>query len=162
MLYRTAAMHWNKPRVVARLSVLLLVAACVACGDNQDDSGARDLLSRIRADNYRSWDRAPGYESRRKSNAPHGEDVDIYVNDVVAEVLALGEHAGQWPEGAIIAKDGWDGGDLELIAVMEKRQDGWFWAEYDSDGDPDYSGKPDVCIDCHASGSDHVRAFNLP
>jgi hypothetical protein len=30
----------------------------------------------------------------------------------------------------------------------------WFWAEYDDDGDPDYSGRPDVCVDCHCDGSD--------
>lgn len=26
---------------------------------------------------------------------------------------------------------GFDGGDLELIAIMNKRVEGWFWAEYD-------------------------------
>jgi len=62
----------------------------------------------------------------------------------------------------IIAKDGFDGSDLEITAIMEKRRDGWYWAEFDDDGDPDYSGRPDVCIDCHASGSDFVRAFRLP
>jgi Cytochrome P460 len=140
----------------------LLAAACLSCGDNQDDAGARELLARVRADGYRDWDRAPGYEARRRTNAPHGNDVDIYVNDIVAEVLALGEHDGSWPEGSIIVKDGWDGSHLELIALMEKRPNGWFWAEYDDDGDPDYSGKPDVCLDCHNSGSDYVRAFILP
>jgi hypothetical protein len=151
-----------KPHHLRQFGCWAVVAACLGCGDNQDDAGARELLTRVRADQYRTWDRAPGYEVRRSSNAPHGDDVDIYVNDIVAEVLALGEHDGTWPVGSIIAKDGWDGSDLELIALMEKRTDGWYWAEYDQDGDPDYSGKPDLCIDCHASGSDHVRAFALP
>ena len=132
------------------------------CGDNQDDAGARALLQRIRADQYHTWDRAPGYEARRPTSAPHSKLVDIYVNDRVAEVLALGEPLATWPVGSIIAKDGFDGNDLELIAVMEKRADGWFWAEYDDDGDPDYSGHPDTCTDCHRSGSDYVRAFRLP
>jgi hypothetical protein len=139
------------------LSLLL-----AGCGDNQDDAGARALLEKIRADRYTTWDRAPGYEERRPSSAPHSEAVDIYVNDRVAEVLALGEPVPSWSVGSIIAKDGFDGAKLELIAVMEKRADGWFWAEYDDDGDPDYSGRPEVCIDCHRSGSDHVRAFRLP
>lgn len=139
-----------------------LAVSALACGDNQDDSGARDLLSRVEADQYRTWDRAPGYEQRRDSNAPHSDAVDIYVNDIVAEVLALGEHDGTWPVGSIIAKDGFDGSDLEITALMEKRSDGWFWAEYDDDGDPDYSGRPDICVDCHRSGSDFVRAFRLP
>lgn len=141
---------------------LALTALLVACGDNQDDAGARALLERVRAEEYRSWDRAPGYERRRESDAPHSDAVDIYVNDLVAEVLALGEPTERWPEGAIIVKDGFDGSKLEIIAIMEKRSGGWYWAEYDDDGDPDYSGKPDVCTDCHDGGSDFVRAFALP
>jgi hypothetical protein len=133
-----------------------------ACGDNQDDAGARRLLDEVRADDYRSWSRAPGYEVRRSSTAPHSDDVDIYVNPVVELALFEGSDLDEWPVGSIVVKDGFAGGDLELIAVMEKREDGWYWAEYDNDGDPDYSGKPDVCIDCHARGSDFVRAFPLP
>ena len=30
------------------------------------------------------------------------------------------------------------------------------------DGRPKYSGKPSLCVDCHRSGSDFVRAFSLP
>lgn len=133
-----------------------------ACGDNQDDAGARRLLDEVRADDYRSWSRAPGYEVRRSSTAPHSDDVDIYVNPVIELALFDGAASEEWPLGSIVVKDGFAGGDLELIAIMEKRQDGWYWAEYDNDGDPDYSGKPDVCIDCHARGSDFVRAFPLP
>jgi hypothetical protein len=116
----------------------------------------------VRAENYRSWDRAPGYETRRESRAPHSDAVDIYVNDRIAEVLALEEPRDTWPEGSLIVKDGFAGSDLEIIAVMEKRTDGWYWAEYDSDGDPGYSGHPELCTDCHRSGSDYVRAFGLP
>lgn len=152
-----------KHRPSSSAALLLLVTIHLgACGDNQDDAGARALLTRVRAEGYRSWDRAPGYESRRASSAPHSEDVDIYVNDRVAEVLALGEPTAAWPEGSVIVKDGFDGSELELIAIMEKRADGWYWAEYDDDGDPDYSGHPDICTDCHRSGSDAVRAFRLP
>jgi hypothetical protein len=148
----------------ARIGVLagaLLVTLLPACGDNQDDAGARDLLSKVRADEYRSWQRAPGYETRRPTNAPHGDSVDIYVNDVVAGALARAEPLPSFPQGSIIVKDGWDASDLEIVAIMEKRSEGWFWAEYDSDGDPDYSGRPDVCIDCHQDGSDYVLSFQL-
>jgi hypothetical protein len=106
------------------LAALLALFSLVACGDNQDDAGARDLLARVRADQYRIWDRAPGFEQRKSSNAPHSDAVDIYVNDIVAEVLALREHDGKWPLGAIIVKDGFAGSDLELTAIMEKRADG--------------------------------------
>ncbi len=145
-----------------RLAALLAPLGLAACGDNQDDAGARALLERVRESQYRTWDRAPGFEQRRGSNAPHSDAVDIYVNDVVAEVLALGDHDGTWPEGSLIVKDGFDGSRLEITAIMDKRASGWYWAEYDSDGDPDYSGRPEICLDCHRSGSDFVRAFRLP
>lgn len=144
-----------------RWTPLVSLALLVSCGDNQDDAGARALLSRVKADQYRTWSRAPGYEQRRSSNAPHSDAVDIYVNATVAQTLSQPD-AMEWPVGSIIAKDGFSGADHELTALMEKRNDGWFWAEYDSDGDPAYSGKPEICIDCHRSGSDGVRAFRLP
>jgi hypothetical protein len=124
--------------------------------------GARDLLADIRAQGYRGWARAPGWPARAASDGPHGGEVDIYVNAVVSEALAAGEPKGAWPLGALIAKDGWDGADLAHIAVMQKRSDGWFWAEYDGAGDPAYSGHPEVCTDCHHRGSDYVLSFRLP
>lgn len=45
---------------------------------------------------------------------------------------------------------------------MQKREAGWYWAEFDAAGDVSYSGAPRLCIDCHASGADAVRAFDLP
>lgn len=141
---------------------VLAACAVAGCGDNQDDEGARALLAEVRSDDYQSWARAPGYETRRDSNAPHSDAVEIYVNPIVE--LALEEASGltEWPIGSVIVKDGYAGSERELVAIMEKRQDGWYWAEYDDDGDPDYSGKPEICIDCHDSGSDSVRAFRLP
>jgi len=155
--------HSSKGFSLSRLArPALVVASLAGCGDNQDDAGARRLLARVRADGYRSWERAPGWPTRRATSAPHGERVDIYVNDIISEALAVAEPLTRWPKDSIIVKDGWDGSDLEIIAIMEKRDDGWYWAEFDSDGDPDYSGHPDTCIDCHADGSDYVRAFRLP
>jgi hypothetical protein len=139
-----------------------LAAMLAGCGDNQDDAGARDLLARVRSENYPGWSRAPGWETRRATSAPHADLVDIYVNEMLLEAYDAAGSLDAWPLGSIIVKDGWSGSDLELIAIMEKRTNGWFWAEYDSDGDPIYSGQPELCIDCHRSGSDHVRAFVLP
>ncbi|HEY3494053.1 MAG TPA: cytochrome P460 family protein [Polyangiaceae bacterium] len=142
------------------VNCLFLFTACG--GDNQDDAGARDLLARLQAEDYRSWERAPGWPSRQETGAPHGDTVDIYVNDVIEGALLAAAPLDRWPEGSVVVKDGWDGSDLEIVAVMEKRSDGWYWAEYDDAGEPDYSGHPDICIDCHRTGSDFVRAFRLP
>lgn len=153
------------PRLALALVAPIALAACLlaGCGDDQDPAGARELYQRIHDDDYRSWRRAPGYESRREAMAPHADEVDIYVNDVVAAALDAGAPLEAWPAGSIVVKDGFDGGDLELVAVMEKRDDGWFWAEYYDGNDAKYSGRPDICLDCHErGGSDYVRAFGLP
>ncbi len=146
-----------------RSPLAMLVAAVIgssACGDDQAPEEAAALLTRVRADNYRTWNRAPGYETRRPANSPHAEQVDIYVNATVATALESGPLQA-WPVGSLIVKDGFDGNDLELIAIMEKREDGWFWAEYFG-GDSKYSGRPGVCLDCHDAGDDFVLAFDLP
>jgi hypothetical protein len=148
--------------LAARASAAALLLAALGCGDNQDPEGARRLWRQIHELQYRQWQRAPGYETRRATSAPHGDRVDIYINDVLVEALAAAEPLDEWPVGALIVKDGFDGSDLELVAVMDKRDDGWFWAEYDDEGDADYSGRPDLCTDCHSSGDDYVRAFGFP
>ena len=139
-----------------------LVAFGGACGDNQDPEGARALWQSIHAQDYRAFQRAPGYETKRDSNAPHRDQVLIYINQRVADALSAGPTIDAWPEGSLIVKEGFDGSDLELVAVMEKRSTGWYWAEYDASGDPSYSGAPQLCTDCHRSGADYVRAFGFP
>jgi hypothetical protein len=146
----------------AALLALFALVAVPGCGDNQDPVGARELWRRITAADYRSWPRAPGYEVRRDSRAAHGNRVDIYVNDTVAGALDAGAALDAWPQGSLIVKDGFDDSDHDLTAAMEKRSDGWFWAEYDDEGDAIYSGKPELCTECHESGDDAVRAFSLP
>lgn len=153
--------------MVSRCRRPLAVGVClallpVACGDNQDEGGALDLLARVREETYRKWERAPGYETRQPTNAPHGDEVDIYINDTLLETLTRAEPIQSWPVGSTIVKDGWSGADLEIIAIMDKREDGWFWAEFDSGDDVDFSGRPDTCLDCHDSGADFVRAFGFP
>ena len=141
------------------LSALGIVAS--ACGDNQDPAGAAELYRVLETRAYRDWERAPGYDQRRSSNAPHGDAVDIYINETLAAALASEDTLDAWPNGSAIVKDGFDGNELELVAVMEKRLTGWYWAEYEG-GEALYSGEPDLCIDCHRSGADFVRAFGFP
>lgn len=99
-----------------------------ACGDNQDPQGASRLWRQIHTAEYRSWAHAPGYETPRPSNAAHGNSVVIYVNATVTNVLVDQPRADAWPIGSLIVKDGFDDGDLALVAVMEKRESGWYWA----------------------------------
>lgn len=145
--------------------VFFALVTLVACGDdneNQDADGARSLLSQVQAEDYPSWERAPGWPTRTPSSAPHGVEVEIYVNDLLAAVLEEAAALTAWPEGSTIVKDGFRGGNLALTAIMDKRSDGWYWAEYDADGEPLYSGRPATCTDCHSIGDDFVRAFAFP
>ena len=150
-------------RCAVVLSIPLLLGL-PGCGDNQEPSEARDLWSTIQDEDYRSFQRAPGYETRQASDTAHSDQVDIYVNSVLADSLASGEALGSWPVGSLIVKDGFRSNDtLALVAVMEKRSAGWFYAEYTTfAGDALYSGAPEVCVNCHSSGSDFVRAFGFP
>ena len=144
----------------------LLALSLWSCGENnQSPAEALALWERINTEDYRSFSRAPGYETTQPSFAPHGNRVDIYVNDVVQNALDAGEAITSWPVGSLIVKDGFDAaGELEIVAVMDKQDTGWFYAEWiglESD-EADYSGQPAVCVNCHASGADEVRGFGFP
>jgi hypothetical protein len=134
---------------------------------------ANEIRDEIRGDDYRSrYARAPGWAEPRQPSqgGPHGDFVDIYVNEVMSEASADAEESGesltQWPEGSIIVKDTWKsatGNDVEYLAFMERRSDGWFWAEYRRGKRLVSSGVNDsTCAGCHSSGNDQVRAFELP
>jgi hypothetical protein len=151
--------------IASRIAACALVAGALAgCGaddENQDAAGARALFARIRSEDYRSWQRAPGYDTRRPSRAPHGDEVDIFIDPTFVDALA-GAAIDAWPTGAIVAKDGYVGSTLHIVAIMEKRGDGWFFTELDGSGEPQYSGRPSICTDCHVRGSDYVQAFDFP
>ncbi len=147
--------------LMVRPALMIALLALAGCGQDDDPAGAEALWNDIHAQKYTTWTRAPGYETRRPTSAPHGDEVAIYVNDVVAKALE-GAAISAWPEGSVIVKDGFEGGELDIVAAMEKRADGWFWAEWSADGGSMFSGKPSTCTDCHASGGDFVRAFALP
>ncbi len=148
-----------------RSTLLFLCGALVgvfACRQNDDPDAAEALLSDVQEANYQGWTRAPNYPGRHVTTAPHSDEVEIFVNDIVVEALASDEPLTAWPVGSIIAKDGYtSSGELDIIALMEKREDGWFWAEYAADGEVLYSGNPTICTDCHEPGADFVRAFGF-
>jgi len=144
---------------------LLLITSLSACGDNQQPAEARMMWQRLLDLDYKNtFARAPGYEERRRSRAPHGDRVDIYVDPILQEAIEIGMPITEWPLGSLVVKDGWDNdGDFDLVAAMEKREDGWFYVEWtDRSGDALYSGRPDICVDCHRAGDDFIRAFPFP
>lgn len=138
-----------------------MLIACAGCR-NQDEDGAIALWESFQDADYHSWTRAPGFPGVTPSTASHGDAVEIFVNDVIAEALAAGEPLPRWPDGALIVKDGFRDGEPHIVAAMEKRGDEWFWAEYEPDGEVLFSGSPGVCTRCHDAGDDYVRAFGLP
>jgi hypothetical protein len=147
------------------LSVAVVLAACT---QDDDPEGARALWDKINtAPGFQTWQRAPGFASRKPSFTAHSDDVEIFVNDKISTALATrgSRPIDEWPEGSTIVKEGFSGDTRKIVAVMEKRADGWFWAEYNGKGDSLYSGRPSVCIDCHDNRKDYsdwVYAFELP
>jgi len=147
------------------LAYLALSAGLIACGSASpvDGDGGRELLARVQAANYRAWSHAPGWETRRPSiKSGHGGQLDIYVNDSFAAAVTGAQTAAQWPEGSTIVKEVWMSDTLRYIDIMDKRRDGWYWDELDADGTVEAAGHPDGCTNCHSSGVDFVRAFDLP
>lgn len=141
------------------------LSAATGCGDSQDPAGADALWQRIHAENYRGFARAPGYETRKPAASPHSDQVDIYINGVIDDALKAAKPLASWPVGSLIVKDGFeDSGTQELVAVMDKRADGWFYAEYFdlANGEAEFSGQPATCLNCHVDGNDHVNAFARP
>jgi hypothetical protein len=156
--------------LVAAVTVVAVTAGtavvAVGCRQNDDPDGARALYAEVTAgEGFRSWPRAPGYPGRTPSFTAHSSEVEIFVSPSLSDALDGPEQVREWPVGAIVVKEGFRDGERRLVAMMQKRQDGWYWAETDGEGEPLYSGKPAVCIDCHerrATYSDWVYSFELP
>ena len=165
-----AALAFRAVVVAATLASVVATASCD--DDNGELEASRELLERVLGMDYRTWQRPEGWETLRESGAPHGKYTEIFVNDVIVEALASDAPLEAWPVGAIIVKDGWkneEASDRAILAIMEKRDAGWYWEEYsgaiESDSLPAFAGQapdPRLCTDCHAGGSDFVHAFTLP
>lgn len=168
MVHRSPSLR----RVLAVCVAVCVAVLAAACGQDDDPDGARVLWDKVNAGaGFTSWERAPGYGTRKPSFTAHATAVEIFVSPEVSAALASTSPStavAAWPEGSIVVKEGFTsvtGGSRKLIAIMEKRADGWFWAEYDDSGTSTFSGHPGVCVDCHAhrkSYSDWVYSFELP
>jgi hypothetical protein len=152
------------------LALVSLAAMLFGCRQNDDPDGAKALFAKANEGaGFRSWRRAPDFPTRKASFTAHSREVEIFVNEPMAKALDDGAVTnGQWPVGSIIVKEGFSGDTRQLVAIMEKRQDGWHWTELDGDGEPIWSaanGKPDICVGCHDNRekySDWVYSIELP
>jgi hypothetical protein len=143
-----------------RLLIVSLASLLFACGDDQQPEDATALWSKIQAAKYRGFPRPTGFETRKPSGQPHGEQVDVYFNELAATAVRSG--AKTWPEGSLFVKDGYtNGSDLDVITAMEKRKDGWFYVEWNGEGESIYSGRPSVCTKCHGEGDAATRTVTL-
>jgi hypothetical protein len=164
---KSPACHRGARRGLWAAGALALLAALglAGCGSEPTDE-AEQILADLQAQGYRSFARAPGWETPRlPSTGHHGNFVDIYINDVMEAAVDAGWPAGPAPEGAVIVKDGWsdpEGEILHQIAVMKKGEGGeeWFYAEYTGNGKSLEAGEDyEECLGCHAAGHDYVLAF---
>jgi hypothetical protein len=153
---------------------IVLAFTLMACRQNDDPEGAKALFAKVNAGaGFRAapWRRAPDFPERKPSFTAHSRQVEIWVNEPMAKTLdgESGAPPAEWPVGSIVVKEGFDnGGDRALVAIMEKRSDGWHWVELDGDGESLWSatnGKPDICIGCHdnrAQHSDWIYSIEFP
>ncbi|MCB9569093.1 MAG: cytochrome P460 family protein [Myxococcales bacterium] len=154
----------------ASLALLLTAALPLVLSSGcADREGADDLLDRIEGDAFRTtYARAPGWETPRspKAGGPHGDFLDIYVNETMSAAIAAGEPLDAWPVGSIIVKESWASVDAEepdFLVAMERQAEGWFWGEWEADGSVVVAGlNSGRCTGCHDAGEDQVRAFGLP
>jgi hypothetical protein len=156
---------------LVRRAALLAFLLLLGCRQNDDPEGARALYAKANEGaGFRSapWRRAPDFPERKPSFTAHSREVEIWVNEPMVKALDGKERITEWPVGSIVVKEGFSGGDRQIIAIMEKRADGWHWAEMDGEGEPLWSapnGKPEICLECHdnrAKYSDWVYSFEFP
>jgi hypothetical protein len=161
------------------VAVALLLSGC---RQNDDPDGAKALYAKANEGaGFRAapWRRAPDFPERKPSFTAHSREVEIWVNEPMAKALDGIESTrvtnekgvlvrNEWPVGSIIVKEGFSGDERQIVAIMERRADGWVWIETDGEGEPLWSatnGKPDICVGCHdnrADYSDWVYSIEFP
>ncbi len=144
------------------LTTCLLLSGLVGCGgDSPEEKQAKELYARVKGI-YRSWERPPAFPARTASDGPHGGEVEVFINDVLATASRSPTALSEWPHDSIVVKEGYTSGELRLIPMMEKQDSGWFYAELDAQGEVLAAGQPQVCTSCHRQGSDFLWTLVLP
>lgn len=163
----------NRPRplLLAVQLTLLPIGLAPACDGDTGFTSAphHELLTQVQNEKYREWSRVPGRDMRLPTNAPHGRQVEIFINAPLVDALANADGLGltSWPEGSIAVLEGFADEvttDLAQVAIMQKRHGVWYWEQYQGEdfSGPRFSGRPEVCLGCHNTGNDFTRSFGLP
>lgn len=164
-------------RLLVTCAALACVLALAGCGASAPDESAQDpvrpepqtetdqpddpaesaeptnLFDELKAADYQKWTPAPGNESKVAARGPHGDEVQIRLDPIAEQALAAG--GDEWPLDSVIAKDIFRNGELIQIAAMKKTTDGWYWGEWDAQGEPIAEGiAVEPCESCHADGTD--------
>lgn len=171
-------LSWHLTLLVLMLAVGLVLTGCGQKETPQDTQTTPDpqttenpelkdaeMLWQIAQDEtYQDWSRAPGYETRQPAKGPHGQEVDIFVNEILDNVLKTGGTVTAWPAGSIIIKDAFINSNIDSVVIMEKLENGnWYYAKYSPDGTPSAAGENfEMCMNCHKPGADSVLAFGFP
>lgn len=150
--------------------VLLALFACDTADTDTDtaNSDAADATAEAAAlwdeiQGYPSWDQTADRSGVKVScDATHGPYVQIWY-DPAAATLVDGS-VSLAAEGATFVKEAYadDGTTIKSIAAMQKRagfdadNGDWFWAMFNTAGNPTQSGSVSGCYGCHASGTDYV------
>ncbi|MDX2055036.1 MAG: hypothetical protein SFV15_21715 [Polyangiaceae bacterium] len=155
-MWRTRG-RWNA------VGVLLLGPALGSgCGEPAPSEPADGgLLARIQSSHYQTWGRPPGWEQRKVGIALHGDAVDIFFNSEMEQALKS-PGLSEWPVGSMLVKDGYRSSVRTLTAVLEKREQGWVFAEYGASWEQKAFGQPEPCVGCHRDAVDSVYSVALP
>lgn len=154
-----------------RTAAVVLALVLIGCRQNDDPEGAKALYAKVNEGaGFRSgtWRRAPDFAERKPSFTAHSREVEIWINEPIVKTLEGPNTASEWPVGSIVVKEGFNGDERKIVAIMEKRATGWYWTETDGEGEPLWSatdGKPEICVGCHdnrARYSDWIYSFEFP
>jgi hypothetical protein len=113
-----------------------------------------------RDNNYKEFPMWPNFEGLQIGQSPHGRYHIIFIDPIMKNLLPIKERIV--PYGSLIVKENFDADkNLSTITAMIKVKDfdpennDWYWAKYDSKGNPQAEGKIDSCISCHIGKKDN-------
>ncbi len=158
---------WHKAKTLAGVLLALVVALppALAAGDmpGADAAALWNYISKGLP--YRQWAQWPDFGGQQPGRSPHGEFVQVWVNQPAQAGADLPLAAG-----ALIVKEGY-GADkaLKSITVMYKVKGynpaagDWYWVAYSPQGQAKVAGAPKGCVGCHggSSANDYVVAHQF-